>query len=466
MGHANTLFNGAADQSLIRRITPTTEQRDFLQRHWNELAEHLKSALADKHGYSISTWLQGSYKFGTLIKPVRARDEYDVDVGVYFNWIGGDGGQPTPRQLRGWVQDELLEYAKKCADLRSVAIPPKDRCSRASYVRQFHIDTPVYHLDSERDERRLACLPGQWEPSDPKKIYEWFRNAVDSDDRDQLRRIVRYFKAWAAISFEDIPTSRPASILLTVLATNAYISIRAGQRAPIDDDDMLVSAIKQVHRVVAASNAVANPTDADEPLNRMSDVDWGGFAQRLNEFLTIAQRAEEADDEISAALIWSEAFSFLMPLPETDQIEVSDNESQQALMPIPDIDIAVYSRNPKRFVDRYRNEVPGVAKDCDLVFSIVAPHLVPTYATIEWTVRNSGEDADWHSDLGHRQIAMRLLTAEEHTKYAGLHFMDCVIRNNGGLYAARRVPVTIRDVQRVVRNPPRPAYSKLRTRRR
>jgi hypothetical protein len=41
--------------------------------------------------------------------------------------------------------------------------------------------------------------------------------------------------------------------------------------------------------------------------------------------------------------------------------------------------------------------------------------------------------------------------------------MDCVVRLNGQVYAVRRVPVTIRDVQHVARNPPRPPYTKLRS---
>ncbi len=41
--------------------------------------------------------------------------------------------------------------------------------------------------------------------------------------------------------------------------------------------------------------------------------------------------------------------------------------------------------------------------------------------------------------------------------------MDCVIRLNGSVYALRRVPVTVRDVQQVARNPPRPTYTRLRS---
>lgn len=71
---------------------------------------------------------------------------------------------------------------------------------------------------------------------------------------------------------------------------------------------------------------------------------------------------------------------------------------------------------------------------------------------VEWTVRNHGEDADWRSDLGHRRIGVRLLAADEHTAYIGTHFMDCVVRFNGQVFAVRRVPVTVRDVQHNLRS--------------
>ena len=101
MGKASGLFNGNTDQTLIGRVTPTTEQREFLQEQWNNLAEHLKKALG-KHGDTISTSLQGSYKYATLIKPVHLGEEYDVDVGVYFEWDDEQIVEPTPRQLREW----------------------------------------------------------------------------------------------------------------------------------------------------------------------------------------------------------------------------------------------------------------------------------------------------------------------------------------------------------------------------
>ena len=89
------------------------------------------------------------------------------------------------------------------------------------------------------------------------------------------------------------------------------------------------------------------------------------------------------------------------------------------------------------------------------------PHVIPEYATVEWTVRNDGEESDYIGDLGHRRMGIRMLEADEHTAYAGLHFMDCVVRFNGQVYAVRRVPVTVKDINYPARNPPRPAYTKL-----
>jgi hypothetical protein len=230
------------------------------------------------------------------------------------------------------------------------------------------------------------------------------------------------------------------------------------------DDDALVAVIKKVHDRLFDDRKVENPVDKNEDLNRMSTQAWDGFLPRLTALQDIAERADEAQDEASAALNWSEGFSFLMPLPETDQVEVFDESSGRAVMQLPEIEVKVFAGSPPRLVSTHHNEVPGVAKDCKLSFNIVNPHVVPALATVEWTVRNEGQEADQRSDLGHRRLGVRLLCADEHTAYVGRHFMDCVVRLDGQIYAVRRVPVTILDVRHVARNPPKPSYTKLRSR--
>jgi len=88
------------------------------------------------------------------------------------------------------------------------------------------------------------------------------------------------------------------------------------------------------------------------------------------------------------------------------------------------------------------------------------PAVVPAFASIEWTVRNHGADAEQIGDLGHRNSQATGLEATEAAVHFGRHFMDCVIRVHGSVYALRRVPVHVR-LAPPLRNPPRPAWTKL-----
>jgi len=464
MGHASSLFFGSAEDTLYSRITPTAEQREFLQEHWNSMRDFLQPRLSERSGCQISTWLQGSYKFGTLLKPVSKDEEYDVDVGLYFHWDSGERAHPAATQLRTWVQEELKEYAKAVAEIRAVEDPPKERCSRATFISQFHIDIPVYHLDSERDVRRLACLTGKWEPSDPKALYVWFKELVPNPERERLRRIVRYLKGWAAVTFNDRETARPSSVLLTVVAAQAFYTIQFWEVfSTADDEDTLIEVIKKIYERFNADHRVSNPVDEDEDLNRIPNDDRDIFISRLRDLHEAALAAADAPDEAGAALAWSRVFSYLMPLPETSEVEVVEEETNRALMVLPEVRVEVFGRNPRRLLATHVNEVPSVAKNCDLEFSIINPHILPSYAEVEWTVRNRGNEAGYIGDLGHRRVGINMIRADEHTAYTGMHYMDCVVRSNGTVCAVRRVPVNIFPGALPARNPPRPAYTKLRS---
>lgn len=467
MGKASRLFNGQAEQTLYGKVTPSQEQRGFLQQQWNALAEHLKAQLS-QHGYAISTWLQGSYKYGTLIKPVKVGDEYDVDLGLYFEWESQAGQlEPAATQLRAWVQRELVAYKEETAELKEVSEPPKERCSRAIYTRRFHIDTPTYHLDTRSDKRRLATLSGTWEDSDPKAIYKWFKKVVDGAEREQLRRLIRYLKAWAAVAFEAAEDARPSSIFLTVLVAQIYDSMWMERLGDLDDEDALISVVEKMHSRLSERSEVWNPVNKKENLNRIPASAWPAFMTRLTALLDCAEAAEEAADEFSAAFAWSGAFSYLMPLPETDEVEVEVAPSSRAVMQIPDVRIEVAAKAEFNHVlATYENEVPEVAKDHWLRFTITNPHIVPQMSSIEWTVRNDGSDADSFGDLGHARGGIGLHQVIERTSYAGKQYMDLVVRVNGMVYAARRIAVHIRNTPLLGRPPAPPReWLKLRTRR-
>lgn len=453
MGKASRLFNGQAEQTLYGRVTPSPEQREFLQQQWNALADHLRLRLGE-HGYSVSTWLQGSYKYGTLIKPVRLGEQYDVDLGLYFEWEArGAQIEPTPGQLRAWVQRELLVYKVQHPELKEVSEPAKERCSRAIYEKQFHIDTPTYHLDPDTDRRRLATLSGKWEDSDPKALYKWFKAAVAESDREQLRRMIRYLKGWAAVAFDGAEAARPSSILLTVLVAQIYQAMWWDRFGGMDDDDALASIIKAMHEQFSDSRDVWNPVDEKESLNRINKDAWPAFMSRLTALKDCAENAQAAEDEFAAAAAWSEAFGHLMPLPETDEIEITDAASRSAVMQIPDVQIDVGEESEfKTAVATHRNEVPNVGKGRFLRFTILNPQIVPAMSQVEWTVRNDGAEATTLGDLGHTRGGIGLHRVEERTAYVGKQYMDMIIRCNGVVYAARRIAVHIEEAKHTTKS--------------
>ncbi len=441
MGHANSLFYSSLTDSvsLHSRITPTTRQREFLQENWRAMADSLTARLSYMSGYPIRTWIQGSYKFGTQIKPINIHEEYDVDVGAYFCWAdSGEVATPAAKQLKDWVQLAVAEYLDDCEHAKSVVVPPKERCSRLHFKKQFHIDVPAYHLDEDFDRRKLATETKGWEDSDPKAIYAWFKEKVENPERDQLRRLIRYLKAWAAVTFGPNSNARPSSLLLTVLATESFVSQAVAERS-VDDEDAFCAVVIHICKRLESNPRVPNPVNAQEELNRLKPEDYDVFWKNYIKLSDAATLAADAEDEAGAALIWSEVFSYLFPLPDTETVEIVDATARGALMIVPNIQIDVVDKKSARHIATYQNEMASVMRDCTLTFTITNPEVVPAYATVEWTVRNEGPEAEQIGDLGHRQSDGRSLSNSEHTAYCGRHHMDCVIKQNGSVLAVRRI---------------------------
>jgi Cyclic GMP-AMP synthase DncV-like, nucleotidyltransferase domain/Adenylyl/Guanylyl and SMODS C-terminal sensor domain len=447
-------------ETLHSRIVPTEEQTEHLQEKWNDLASWLVQDLQDRGGFPVKTWLQGSYKMATVIRPIGPHEEYDVDLGAYLCWSEKEIAAPAPEQIKDWLQDSLEAYARQEDSVREVDRPAKERCSRIRYDKQFHIDVPVYHLDEANDSRRLATATKGWEDSDPKKIVAWFQDKVGNPERAQLRRIVRYLKAWAALKFHDDSEAKPSSIMLTVLATEAYIDTT---NTDLDDEDMFSSTVVGIEDRLTENTSVRNPVHASENLNRLEDAALGRFLEKLARLREICGKALACDDEGDAALIWDEAFEHLFPLPEDDVSIEFESSMGKALSVVPIVDIDVKDARGNR--QTYRDAVPNVDKGASLRFRIVNPEVIPSWATVDWVVRNTGDEAAAINDIGHSKRGTRALECDETTRYTGRHFMDCIVRASGRAIAVRRVPVYIRpnDLRKAI--PRKPWYRRFVKRR-
>jgi hypothetical protein len=443
-------------QTLHRRITPTADQREEQQGRWNDLRHYLIGDLAEKTGLTMASWLQGSYKFGTQVRPVSG-GEFDVDLGMYFSWAGSaDDGSYSPEQIKRLVHISLVRYAAEAGEeVLEVLDPPKERCARIRFTGKFHIDVPAYHLDPDADERSLATETKGWEDSDPKALYLWFREKFEDDEHTLVRRLIRYLKIWSALNLDDCFPS----VVLTVLVCDAFDRLSEHEVA---SDDV---AIKNVAGAIAArlrsSSEVPNPVNRMENLNRFDDDKTLQLASELEALVATAELALAAATEADAAVHWTSAFHHFFPAPD----QATNVITETALVPVsfdPQVRVEATAPNGARtFVNT--NRIGPIPKKCSITFTLNNSNNLPAGARVRWIVRNEGSEAELTNDLGHR--AGEGYQATENSAYRGTHYMDVVVTSAAGsVLGFKRIPVEISGLPMPARNPKRPGWTRFRSR--
>lgn len=445
MGAAASLFFSSdnSKETLHRRITPTDDQYDEQVARWNELADWLTSVLSEETDLTVSTWLQGSYKFGTQIRPVRKGEEFDIDLGLYFRWEGKPSyGKYGPKALKEKVQSALETYDEESTDTKGVAAPPKMRCCRIHFENDFHIDVPTYHLRTDKEQRHLATQDNDWEDSDPKAFYTCFKDRFDDALRVKVRRYIRYFKAWSALKFRA-EAERPSSVLLTTLVSDAVDGL--SEQDLRSDDTAVYYIVHEIYNRLNQDARVPNPADPNEDLaSRLSEEALESLVSKLLDFEASAGAATATFDVIEAADRWSDVFEHLFPLPESEVVIMEKAAAGLPAVVLPEV--LVRARLQKNITRSWSdvNRIGPIPKYCDINFEIINSGQFPAGTVFDWTVRNFGQEAELINDLGHKST--RGESAYEQSAYNGTHYMDCRVSLNGRMIALRRVPVIISGV--------------------
>lgn len=445
-------------QTLHRRVTPTADQRSLQQERWNDLRDFLIGDLSSRTGLPISSWLQGSYKLGTQIRPSKGT-EFDIDLGIYFGWPGDPRNGPyRPTELKSLIQQSLHAYAVEAGDdVLEVIEPSKERCARIRFAGNFHIDVPAYHLDAQADLRHLATETKGWESSDPKALVVWFRQQFDDEDFVQVRRLIRYLKIWATLNL----AKPPPSILLTVLAVEAYRSLSAAQ---MESDDIAISNMVAVLIARLRDNpSVSNPAQVEENLNRLPETDYGHFISGLEDLQGLASAALSAASEVEAAYHWTVAFQHFFPAPRE---AANAAQPAQALARVgfdPQVRVRATTKNGAHTFENL-NRIGPIPKACAINFTLENAGQLPPGARVQWIVRNEGDEAEQINDLGH--LAASGTVATENSAYRGTHYMDVIVTTSSGrMLGYRRIPVQVRGLAMPPRNASRPSWTQFRGKR-
>lgn len=234
MANCNLLFhsyNGIIRLSDDKRVE-LLKVRDELRLRVRNGYDIISKQFLIKHLLDFQS--QGSFVMDTIIRPLR--DDYDLDDGVYFIGAIMRDKRPTPAEFHAWIK---LSLERGHDDIEQII--DKDTCVRVQYKSGFHVDIPIYYASS-LDSPDLADKAKGWILSHPVEFIVWFENKIasgfqkafltesrmypefekwTSDIRKadhQLRRIVRYLKAWADLRREEMP----CGIIMTILAANHY----------------------------------------------------------------------------------------------------------------------------------------------------------------------------------------------------------------------------------------------------
>jgi Second Messenger Oligonucleotide or Dinucleotide Synthetase domain len=246
---------------------------------------------------------QGSFVMNTTILPISG--EYDVDDGVYI--FGKKEDRPTPQTAHNWIYDAVK-------DRTGQETIDKNTCVRVQYAKQYHIDLPIYYkIKSSEDEYTLdiddvpllAHKAKDWIPSDPYAFKKWFDD--QSKAKPQLKRIVRYLKAWTDNKRDaNDKLILPSGLVLTILACNNF--------HPNDrDDSSLLETLKHIQKAIDdrnnffASYVCYRPTiEKNENLldKYSSATTKNNFLEALGSFIISGSQAVEMKSKKDACAKW------------------------------------------------------------------------------------------------------------------------------------------------------------------
>lgn len=286
------------------RIELDSTKKESLRKSRNAIRDLIRKFFQETLKFrSPKFYMQGSFAMGTTVNPLDG--EFDVDDGVYLQHLDESDktNWPAPETVHRWLVI--------ATDGQTKEKPIEKRaCVRVRYAGQYHVDLPSYanlngdHLLAEKGDKG-------WHRSDPKALSDWFMIQLKNQG-EQLRRIIRYLKAWA-----DFQSGRrgkmPSGLILTVLASENF--------SPDERDDVaFCKTVAAISNFVSTVFVVYNPVDSSEKLTaRLTLAQKERFQGAISELAYDAVKAIETDSSENSSNLWRKQFGDRFPKIETDK---------------------------------------------------------------------------------------------------------------------------------------------------
>ncbi|MEK7440791.1 MAG: nucleotidyltransferase [Chloroflexota bacterium] len=451
---------------------------------YENVGDWLGAADSELLRYTPEIYVQGSFRLGTVVRPINEEDEYDIDLVCHLD-INKE--QTTQKDFKEMIGVRL----KKCADLARI-LKSSRRCWTLEYppenqMPRFHMDVLPAIPNKERPPTGILLTDTElklWQWSNPKAYADWFYERMrfvfqekraafaesiqakveevpDWQVKTPLQTAVQILKRHRDIHFQNQQDVKPVSIIITTLAARAYDN----QPSVYDALSSIVQKIETnwgKPEFVEYRNGkwwVANPVDDGE---NFADK-WNEYPERRESFMvwvkkvwsdfTLAASKGSLNESANAlapllgrrtmtkvAQALGLSVPSTLPMLSRAQIQVPALGDSRHCLPPQWTEQLVYKANltasvhSKQYAKKKLWDLTGrpVPKKVWLRFS-VNTNVPPPY-DVRWQVVNTGReatDADalrgdfYESDKGISDVRW------ESTAYVGTHWGEAFIIKNG-----------------------------------
>ena len=423
---------------------------------------------------SVSVYTQGSFRLGTVIRPLSDEDEYDLDLVCEVM----DIPYITPKDLKNMIGD-ILRDSKRYSSM----LEEKKRCWRIEYSdeAQFHMDITPALPDVKETDAILVTNKNtnglySFTFSNPKGYSDWFEKRKATTEMIRkvaiyeaagvepvitennkiklpLQRAIQILKRHRDKMFESIPDDKPISIIITTLAAKAY----NGEAGVYDAVNRILVTMSSFIKVEDGKYYIPNPSNPQEnfadkwnsePRKAKAFFDWLEKAKKdiVTVPPTIIDNYTSLEESLGDTVV-GRAVSETIPnthdsnLPATVYSSpiiknaLSVPHRQRPPFKLPKHQIlgikATVTSNGSSYP--YKNNGAPIPKNCGIDFNLlVSPKLLNGGYIVKWQVVNTGDEA--RGDDGLREgfeTEVNSTKRHEGTRYQGTHYVQAFLLKRG-----------------------------------
>lgn len=432
---------------------------------YEDVAEWLGEDESELVKYEPEAYVQGSFRLGTVVRPITDEDQYDIDFVCRLNTSKDSISKEELKSLIG-------KQIKKRADLADI-VEEKGRCWTLNYNDLFHLD--VLPSIPDVDDLPTGILLTDkdlfhWQKSNPKSYADWFYSRMSTqvislkeglaksenieveDVKDwqvktDLQRAIQILKRHRDIFVDKTKKNKPASIVLTTLCALTY-------EPKLTLKETLIYLIKNIDKRIKKEGQkyeLKSPISEENFLDKWNEdpkkaVDFFDWIKNINGELLWALENHNYDklehlvgesvlrkSKVNEGQALAKSEIFLpsgFEVPDLGSITHAEAPKWSTLPKYTaKVSCKVYSKSKKKFLFNVGSG-KYIPKKKALKFEVKTN--VPGDYSVEWQVVNTGSEASGNLRGGFYECDEGLKnTRWEESSYKGTHYVEAFIIKDG-----------------------------------